>query len=177
MTKYAKTYAGALYDLAQEEHIEEEVLKDLSSVCDMLRSMPEYLKLLSTPAISKAERKTLLEEAWMGNISQYSLNFLRLLCDGNSISEIFNCQEEFESRFNADRNIINVTVISAVKLSDKQREELLAAVEKKTGKKINLEEKIDESIIAGLKLQVEGKQYDGTVAYHLDSIAHMLSAN
>ena len=177
MTKYAKTYAGALYDLAAEEHLEETIRNDLVSVCAMLREMPEYRKLLATPAISKEERKKLLEEAWNGNINQYTLNFLRMLCDGNSISEIFNCEEEFKNRYNKDRGIIEVCVTSAVALTETQKTALLSAVEKKTGHKVILQEKTDPSIIGGLKLSAEGKEYDGTVAYHLDSISKMLSEN
>ena len=177
MTKYAKTYAGALYDLAAEEHITAEIMKDLSMVCDTLREMPEYSKLLSTPAIPKEERKALLREAWQGNISQYTMNFLCMLCDGGTIPEIYDCETEFRNRLNKDLGITEVVVTSAVALTDSQKNALIAAVEKKTGKKVVLKEKVDPSVLGGLKLSAEGKQYDGTVSYHLGSIAQLLSGN
>ena len=54
-------------------------------------------------------------------------------------------------------------------------EDLAAAVEKKTGKTAMLKEKVDPSVIGGLKLQVAGMQYDNTIAYHLGNIAQLLS--
>lgn len=177
MTKYAKTYAGALYDLAVEENAASEIMKDLSMVCDALREMPEYSKLLSTPAVPKEERKALLKEAWQGHISQYTMNFLCMLCDGGTIPEIFNCEEEFRDRLNKDLGITEVVVTSAVALTDSQKSALTAAVEKKTGKKVILTEKVNPAVLGGLKLSVGGKQYDGTVSYHLGSIAQMLSGN
>ncbi|MBQ9911508.1 MAG: ATP synthase F1 subunit delta [Firmicutes bacterium] len=174
MTKYAKTYAGALYDLASEEHLEDEILKDLGLVCSCLREMPEYRKLLMTPAVSKDERKSLIAEAWQGNVNKYTLNFLYMLCDGESVSELLNCEEEFRNRYNADKGIVEVLVTSAVALSEQQRKNLKAAVEKKIGKTALLKEKVDPSLIGGLKIQVAGREYDNTIAYHLGSIAQLL---
>lgn len=175
MTKYAKTYAGALYDLASEEHLEEEILKDLSLVCSTLKEMPEYRRLLMTPAISKEERKSLIKEAWQDNIHRYSLNFLYMLCDGESVSELPDCETEFRNRYNTDKGIVEVLVTSAVPLSEEQKKKLAAAVEKKTGKTAVFREKVDASVIGGLKLQLAGMQYDNTIAYHLGNIAQLLS--
>ncbi len=175
MTKYAKVYAGALYDLASEEHIEEEILKDLSVVCSCIREMPEYRKLLMTPALSKEERKGLIREAWQGSLNQYTLNFLCMLCDGESVSELLNCEEEFKNRYNEAKGIVEVLVTAAVALTEEQRKRLTAAVEKKTGKKVVLKEKTDPSVIGGMKLQAQGVQYDNTIAYHLSNIAQLLS--
>lgn len=177
MTKYAKTYAGALYDLAKEEGKEDEILKDLGVFCDSLREMPEYRKLLSTPAVSKEERKGLVKEAWGEALDQYTMNFICMLCDGNALSEIFNCEEEYKNRYNLDKGVVEVLVTSAVALSETQKAALIAAVERKIGKKIVLSEKVDSSVMGGLKLSVEGRQFDGTIAYHLNSIAALLSGN
>jgi F-type H+-transporting ATPase subunit delta len=175
MTKYAKVYAGALYDLASEEHIEEEILQDLSVVCSCIREMPEYRKLLMTPALSKEERKGLIREAWQGSLNQYTLNFLCMLCDGESVSELLNCEEEFKNRYNEAKGIVEVLVTAAVALTEEQRKRLTAAVEKKTGKKVVLKEKTDPSVIGGMKLQAQGVQYDNTIAYHMSKNAQLLS--
>ena len=175
MTKYAKVYADALYDLAAEEGLGEEILKDLSLVCSCLREMPEYRKLLMTPAIPKEERIGLIEEAWKGNLNKYTLNFLYMLCDGDSVDKLLDCEEEFRSRYNTDKGIVEVLVTSAVALSEAQKAKLSKAVEKKTGKTVVLKEKVDGELIGGLKLQVQGVQYDNTIAYHLENIAHLLS--
>lgn len=175
MTKYALVYAGALYDLASDEHLEDVILKDLSAVCSCLREMPEYRKMLMTPAIPKEERKALLKEAWQENLHQYTLNFLCMLCDGDSISELLNCEEEFRNRYNKDKGIVEVFVTSAVALSDEQRTRLKAAIEKKINKTAIIKEKVDPSVIGGIRLQAQGVQYDDTVAYHLDSLSKLLS--
>ena len=64
MTRTAKTYGGALYDLAQEEHLEDAILADLAGVRAVLDENPDYLLLLCTPSVPKEERRGLLDEAW-----------------------------------------------------------------------------------------------------------------
>ena len=175
MTKYALVYAGALYDLAADEHLEDEILKDLGQVCSCLREMPEYRKMLMTPAISKDERKKLIREAWQGNLHQYTINFLSMLCDRDSISERLNCEEAFKNRYNEAKGIVEVSVTSAVALTEEQKARLKSALEKKIGKTAVLNEKVDPSVIGGLKIEAGGRQYDNTIAFHLGNIAQLLS--
>ena len=177
MTKYAKTYAGALYDLAAEEGREDEILNDIALACDVLRKEPEYRRLLSSPAISKEERKSLLRESLGSSMGQYTMNFLCMLIDGGSLSELENCEREYVNRYNIAKNILEVSVTSAVALSEKQRDSLVSAIEKKTGKKVRLTEKLDPSVIGGLRLSADGKLYDGTIEHHLKNISQMLQSN
>lgn len=54
-------------------------------------------------------------------------------------------------------------VTSAVALSDSQMEALKARLEKISGKQISLIQKTDASVLGGLRVELDGKQLDGTV--------------
>jgi len=177
MTKYAKVYGDALYDLAVESKTEDVILSDLAKISAMLKEEAGYQKLLTSPAIENEEKKKLIEEAWKDSVNEYTLNFLRLLSDHSSLGEFSGCAEEFRARYNQDKKLIEVKVTSAVELSDKQREALKVAIEKKTGKKAVLIEKIDKNVLAGLKVSANGTEYDSTVANHLNGIARVLAGN
>ena len=43
ISKTAMTYGGALYDLAREESLEEQILGELHAVSDLFRQNPEYI--------------------------------------------------------------------------------------------------------------------------------------
>ena len=116
MTRTAKTYGGALYDLAQEEHLEDALLSDLAGVQAVLDQNPDYLRLLCTPSISKDERRRLLDEAWRGQIHPYVLNFMKLLCDNGTLRELSGCAREFRRRYNAAHDILEVRAVTAVAL-------------------------------------------------------------
>ena len=49
ISKTALTYGGALYDLAREESLEEQILGELHAVSDLFRQNPDYGRLLMEP--------------------------------------------------------------------------------------------------------------------------------
>lgn len=60
---------------------------------------------------------------------------------------------------------IPVTVTTAVKLTADQRKSVEQVVAKKLGKsKFALTEQVDPSVIGGVRLTIESRQYDATVA-------------
>ena len=81
MTKTAKTYGGALYDLAKEEALCEGLLGQLQVIAAVFEETPEYRKLLLEPSIPKEERRKLLDDAWQGRVHPYVLNFLKILTE------------------------------------------------------------------------------------------------
>lgn len=177
MTKYAKTYGGALYDLAAEDHLTKEILGDLSKVLAVLNEFPDYIKLMQTPSVQKSEKHDLIDEAWKGNLNPYTINFMKLLCDNGKFSEIKSCEEEYHRRFNEDHNIIVAHAVSAAPISDELKEKLVKALAAKTQKTVELTVTVDESLIGGMKLELEGVQLDGTVSYHLGAIKNLLKGN
>ena len=166
MTRTAKTYGGALYDLAQEEHLEDAILADLAGVRAVLDENPDYLRLLCTPSVPKEERRGLLDEAWRGNVHPYVLNFMKLLCDNGTLRELSGC--------NAAHDILEVRAVTAVALRPELLERLCAKLEAQTGKRIELSSRVDESLLGGVLLELPDRQLDGTVAYHLEEIQRIL---
>ena len=61
-------------------------------------------------------------------------------------------------------------MVSAVALSEEQKENLVSKLEKLCQKKIILSEKIDPEVLGGLKVEVDGKTLDGTVSGRLKEI-------
>lgn len=174
MTQTAKTYADALYDLAKEEGLVETVQKDLTTVTELMCAQPDYLRLLSTPSVPKPERRGLLDEALRGSVHLYTLNFLKLLCDHGTISQLSGCTKRYRERFNEDHGIMEVCAVSAVELPSGLREKLIGKLEAVTGKKIDLTTRVDAQLLGGVRLELPDRQLDGTVRSHLQQLRRNL---
>lgn len=170
MTQTAKTYAGALYDLAKEEALVEVVKNDLELVASLMRENPDYLRLLSTPSVPKPERRKLLDEALRESIHLYTLNFLKILCDHGTISQLYDCKKHYRERYNEEHGILSVCAVSAVELSPSLREKLLKKLTGITGKEIDLQVRVEESLLGGIRLELPDRQLDGSVAHHLQQL-------
>ena len=175
MTQTARVYGGSLYELAAEEKLEDVILEQMTQVRQLFRENPDYLTLLADPAIPKEERTGLIENAFGTQAERYLVNFMKLLCEKGYIREFGNCTEEYTRRYNADHGIAEAVVTSAVTLSEAQMAALRAKLEKISGKKISLVQKKDASVLAGLRVELEGKLLDGTVQGRLTGIYKKLN--
>ncbi len=175
MTQTARVYGGSLYELAAEETLTEPIREQMILVRDLFTQNPDYLALLCEPSIAKRERIDLIETAFGSRAERYLVSFLKLLCEKGILREYAGCCEEFTRRYNADHNIAEAVVISAVPLDDAQTAALKEKLEKQSGKTICLSQKIDPSVVAGLREEIEGKQLDGTVQGRISGISRKLS--
>lgn len=171
MTGIARVYGGSLYDLAAEEQLTGSILEQLTQVRQLFRDNPDYLRLLAEPSIPMAERLGLIEKAFGDQAERYLVNFIKLLCERGYLGDFGGCCDEFTRRYNADNGIAQVHVTSAVALTPEQEQALTAKLEQVSGKKVSLSVKVDPSVVAGLRVEMEGKQLDGTVAGRIADIS------
>ena len=174
MTQVANTYGQALYDLAREENLGKTVLEQLMLLKDVFADAPEYSKLLSMPNVPKQERCAILDEAFRGKLHPYVLNFLKILTEKGYIRQFPDCCDAYRGFYNNDNGILVVKAVSAVALSDEQKQKLTAKLESNTGKKIDLQCSVDAASLGGLRLNYDGKQVDGTVKNRMDAISKLL---
>ncbi|MFR9257414.1 MAG: ATP synthase F1 subunit delta [Christensenellales bacterium] len=176
MTELGRAYGGALYALAEDEQLENELLTQLDEVCKLLADNPNYVRLIKDKAIAKAERLTLLDGAFGGRIHPYLLNFMKLLCERGAFGEMPACRAEYVSCYNNKHGIIPVKVISAEPLSETQLARLKEALERKSGKHVKLDLQIDAALGGGLRVEMAGKCYDNTLESRMDHLRRALAA-
>lgn len=174
MTQTAQTYGESLYELARDEHLGEEILSQLQTVADLLQENPQYVTLLSLPSLPKKERCGALDESFRGQIHPYLLNFLKILTENGTISQLNGCKEAYRRRYNEDNGIVEVTAVTAIPLTEPAREKLRARLAESTGKTILLHDRIDPDVIGGIRLEMSGMHLDGTVRSRLDSLQAVL---
>ena len=175
MTEYARVYGDSLYDLASEEKLTDAILEQMQEVKEIFRENPEYITLLSEPSIKKEERTDLIDKAFGEDTEKYLVNFLKILCEKNILREYEGCVEEFTKRYNADHGIIEAVVTSAVALSSDRKKALKEKLEKVSGKKVSLVTKVNPAVIAGIKVELEGVEMDGSVRGRIKDISKRLS--
>ena len=174
MKNTAKIYGAALYDLAKEENLEVPILKDLLPIRQAFIDFPDYRRMLASPGIPKEERHKLVDDAWGGKVNQYTINFMKLLIDKELISFFNECGKEYHKLYNVNHGIVQVKVISAVPLSEEQTAQLSEKLANYLGKRIEIKPIIKPNIKGGIRLDIGGKQFDGSVGSHLSELKKYL---
>lgn len=165
----AKEYAEALFLLAKEEGTLSEACEDLCAAVAAISDNPDYLKLLSTPALSKEERVGLIDES-AGGLSLCVKNLLKLLAENRRISLIGNIFEEYSAMLDEERGIVRAEAVTALPLTAEQSD----AIAKKlcamlSASEVVLKNTVDPSILGGITLRYRGVQRDASVKERLRS--------
>jgi len=67
-----------------------------------------------------------------------------------------------------------VSVVTAVPMSDRQKEKLTAKLAGITGKQIELSNMVDPACIGGIRLDYDGRRIDDTIIHRLEAMSSML---
>lgn len=162
-----KTYGKALYDVAAELDKVEVFLDEIQSIRDLFSSEPVFFELIKTPVVSGFEKKKIMEEVFSSRISQEVLNFLYVLIDKRRIGSFPGIVAQYRSFAEQSKGYTQGVIYSTADLSAEQ----LSGFEEKTGrllsKKITLENRLDASLLGGVKIMVEGKIIDASIRKRL----------
>ena len=174
MTDIGSVYGASLYELAKEESLTGQIGEQLAILQESFRQEPEFIRLLSSPNLSKAERCRILDDSFRGKVHPYILNFLKILTEKSYIRHFSHCCDAYSDLYNQDNGILVVTAVTAVVLAPQQKEKLIQKLNQITGKQVSLRCRIDPKVYGGIRLDYDGKRLDDTVSHRLDAIRDLL---
>ena len=174
MTQAGRVYGEALYQLCQEEGLTHQVLSQLRCLQQSFASEPDFIRLLASPSIPKEERCAILDQSFRAKIHTYVLNFLKILTEKGYIRHFDDCCKAFIANYNPDNGILPVTAVTALELTQGQKQRLMEKLATVTGKTIELTNQVDPAVLGGMRLDYDGKRLDDTIAHRLDAIRSLL---
>lgn len=175
MTDTGAVYGKSLFELAQEEGKLQEYMQELSVIREAVKAEPQFLSLLESRAVPQEERLQVIDTCFRGRIQTYLLSFMKILCQNGAIRRLPECIRQFELLYNEHCGIVEARCISAVALSPALRDRLIQKLETVTGKTISLQCTVDASVLGGIRLELGGREMDGTVRRRLDELAKNLA--
>ena len=174
MTEAGSVYGQSLYELAREEGLSKLIGEQLLVLQQSFQQEPDFIRLLSSPNLTKTERCQVLDNSFRGKVHPYILNFLKILTEKGYARHFGDCCDAYFKHYNTDNGILTVTAVSAVALSDDQTSRLKAKLAQITGKEILLRNRIDPAILGGIRLDYDGRRLDDTLAHRLEAIRDLL---
>ena len=170
----ARRYAEALYTLAIEENCVETIDRDYHRVVEEMKDVPDVIRFLMHPLVAHDAKTSLLKSAFP-DISEYLHNLFGILVKNGREGYIEMIYDEFEKLRESDEGIVKVLVTTAKELSSQDRRKLSEHLEHTLGNEVKLDERIDESLIGGLRIEVGGKVIDGSLRARLDELKTVLA--
>lgn len=174
MTEIGSVYGEALYGLCREEGVADRVLSELAVLEASFSQAPEFIRLLGSPALTKAERCAIIDDSFRRHLQPFLCNFLKILTEKGYMRHFGDCCSVYRECYNTDHNILSVTATTAQPMTREQVKRLTAKLSTITGKTVQLANQIDSAVIGGVRLDYDGKRLDDTIANRMDSIRNLL---
>ena len=175
MTEVGNVYGESLYELAKEESLAKLIGEQLTALQQAFKQEPDFIRLLSSPNLTKAERCQILDDSFRGKVHPYLLNFMKILTEKGYMRYFSDCCDAYTQHYDQDNGILRVTAVTAVAMSPEQTEKLTQKLTRTTGKEIVLCNRIDPAVLGGVRLDYDGQRLDDTVSHRMDAIRDLLN--
>lgn len=174
MASAQRMYARALYEAAKDQDKLDAVREELGDFVEAQRQVPELRELLRNPQLDQRLKASALEEL-LGGDEELVRNFLLLLAEKNRAGEIDEIAREFDRLVAEAEGILDVELTTAVELSEEETREVIAQIEKASGRKVEATQRVDPDLIGGLVLQAGSLRLDASVRGRLDRLRQELT--
>ena len=173
MERLSVIYASALFDIALQQDAVDEFLSQSNLLLDYL-SDEDFYHVLVHPQISAAKKHEIFRTAFSEHINEDLLGFLYLVADKNREAYLIPALKALVDFFQRHKRIVTAKVLSAAPYDEKQAESLRAILSAKLNKQVEMDLKVDPTLIGGPYIYVDGYYIDWTVKKRLhDLTIHM----
>ena len=165
----ARPYAEAAFKLADSQGKLAEwsaTLANLSAVAADAR----VRAAIGDPNLSAAKVAGLVISVLAGKLTGESENFVRVLAENGRLDVLSEIRAQYEALKNDREGVVEAEVHSAFELDAAQVADLVARLEKKTGRKVKARVSVDKSLIGGVKIVIGDKVIDGSARAQLAAL-------
>ena len=162
--RLAIRYAKSLLDLAQEQGKLEEVFNDIKLLGNICKTSREFANVLKSPIIKEDKKNKIIESVTEGRISLLTSSFIKLLGSKGRESSLIEIISAFIEQYNEVKGIHKVKLTTAVEVSEELKNEFINKIKASEGiKNIELEASVNESLVGGFVLEMEGRKADASI--------------
>jgi F-type H+-transporting ATPase subunit delta len=163
-------YAEALLAVARSEGSLAEVEDELFRVARLLEANDDLRTTLTDASLPVSRRQQIVEDLLGGRANSTTTALVSMVVGTGRSRDLPAIIDELVRLSAAEGNKEVAEVRSAVDLTDDQKQRLAAALEAKTGKKVELKVIIDPTVLGGLVAQVGDTVIDGSIKTRLQQL-------
>ena len=170
----AKRYAEALLRLAHGENEKEKFEHDIEFIIQTLKADVRLSKIFTHPRIKRVHKLELIDKLWKPYICNTVYNFMRLLIENRRIYELNLILKQYQIEVKQLKGIYLADVHTAFALESEQSEQLRLSLEKLSGLKLEIKNKIKPEIIGGILVRIGDDVIDWRVSRMLNTLNEKL---
>jgi F-type H+-transporting ATPase subunit delta len=172
----ARRYAGAIFEIALKQNTLDRSLDDIQNIAQVFANRT-LSYLLREPKVPAQRKETVLRKTLAPRVLPTSLNLALLIVQRGLVEIMPHLASEFEQFVLDYRNQAIAEVTTATQIDEAQGAVVRQALERRTGKSIKLQTRIDPSILGGVIARVGDQIIDNSVRNRLHVLQQQLLAS
>ena len=171
----ARPYAEAAFRLADAQG----KLADWSATLANLSAVAADERLraaIGDPNMPAAKLAGLIISILAGKLSGETENFVRVLAENGRLEVLAEIRAQYEVLKNEREGVVEAEISTAFDMDQAQLADLVARLEKKTGRKVRARVSVDKSLIGGVKIAIGDQVIDGSARAQLAALETALKA-
>ena len=169
MEEIAQVYARALFEVAKEHDLLDDVRDHLTAFARALDDNREFAVFFFSPYFSTEEKKNGLKKAVTGAEPVF-MNFLEALIERHRMPAIFRIRDRYQDMWEDERDLLPVQVTSAVALDESTVASIGKRIGEQTERTVELTSKVDPDILGGIVLRVGNVILDASIRNRLEQL-------
>jgi ATP synthase F1 delta subunit len=170
----AAVYANALFEVAREQGILDEIREQLRAFVEALDENPNMRFFLFSPYFSTEEKKEGLKAA-VENAEPVFMNFLEALLERSRMPVIYRIRDRYDKLWDEEQQVLPVEITSAVELEGATVESIGERIREQTGRKVEISSHVDPNIIGGIVLRVGNSILDASIRNRLNQLRRQVA--
>lgn len=167
----AARYALALYELADDQKVLDDVAGDLAGLRQLMAEGEDFVRLIRSPVLSRADQSKGVG-ALCETFGAHALTakFLGVLASNRRLFALPDMITEYLAELARRRGEVSADVTSAVALSDDEVAAVTESLRKVVGQKVSVNLTVDPSLIGGLIVRVGSRMIDSSLRTKLQRL-------
>jgi F-type H+-transporting ATPase subunit delta len=173
--RFAERYAAALYDLAFEQGVLDQVVDEMAGLGRLLKESEGLARLVRDPLADARTARPALDAALAaGGFSQIVRNFVAVAVMNRRLGGLPALVDGFAAYTAGKRGEIIADLATAHALTDVQRAKLHARLAEAGYGKVRLRETLDPALLGGMTLKIGAKLFDTSLKSRLERLTYSL---
>lgn len=174
--KVSRRYASAIFSLATEQNAVDPVGRDIERVNDAISSDETTKQFFIAPVIGADEKARVLTETLGKNIHELALHTLLLLARKRREALLPEIVQQYKILEAQARGAEPLIITTAVPLSADELSKMVARLEQVYKKKFDVTQKVDGTLIGGVRIMMGDRRIDDSIAGRLEDLSRTLFA-
>ncbi len=171
-------YAKALFQIGLDDSkLMDKIYADCEILLSIIKEDNALNQLLDNAIIPVSKKIGAIEKVFASVIDSKTLQFIKVVIENNRGKLLESMLMNFIDIYKENSGIKNVSLTTAISLSDKEKKQITQNLEKQLDSKLDISFVTDKDIIGGSILAVDGKQVDNSISGSLSKLKKTLLVN